>query len=108
MKKRVVKETEKKEEIKEYTRDQEHLNKVKNMYRSSRGPIVVENNLNRFTTYTFNDWKEIIKYEKRENLSNSILVNSLRQGIPFELRPRIWAFLTDLFTLIEEKVKFYS
>lgn len=44
--------------------------------------------------YSELEWIQILKFEKKENISHSILLNSLRSSIPKELRPRIWAFLS--------------
>lgn len=101
MKKRKKKPKSKRKKSEKNPRKNNSMKKPKENTSIEKGPIVVENNLNRFTTYSFSDWKEILKYEKKENLSNSILINSLRQGIPFELRPRIWAFLSDLGEIVE-------
>lgn len=60
------------------------------------GPKVVESNLNSATTLQEKDWRMIIIRESRDNVSHSILYNSLRRGIPHELRPQIWAFLIDV------------
>lgn len=60
------------------------------------GPRVVESSLNSTTTLQEKDWRTIIKKESREDISHSILYNSLRRGVPQELRPQIWAFLINI------------
>lgn len=82
----------------------EHSQVSIGMDRGASGPKIIESKLSRMTVFSFNDWKEILKYEKRENVSHSILLNSLRKGIPNELRPRIWAFLCDLRDIIDDYV----
>ena len=75
--------------------------------RGTRGPKIVESDLNKYTTFSFSDWKEILKYEKKQNVSHSTLLNSLRKGIPNELRPRIWAFLSEIKDLMDEFVSLF-
>lgn len=41
------------------------------------------------------EWIQILRFEKKENISHSTILNSLRLEIPIELRPRIWAFLCE-------------
>ncbi len=43
--------------------------------------------------FTEKDWKKLLRFEKRENVSSSILDFNLRYGIPPNLRPRLWKFL---------------
>jgi len=69
-----------------------------------QAPDIVESDLSRKTRITEDEWIDVLNYEKKENLSHSILLNSLRTGIPLELRPRIWGFLADIPLKIETEV----
>lgn len=64
--------------------------------RRSFSPKVVESRLGASIEFSSQEWKNILKYERKENLSYSILLNTLRKGIKPSLRPRIWAFLAEL------------
>mmetsp|Transcript_21368 Transcript_21368/g.24832 ORF Transcript_21368/g.24832 Transcript_21368/m.24832 type:complete len:410 (+) Transcript_21368:41-1270(+) len=46
--------------------------------------------------YKKSDWIKILKNNDLENTSTTELYASLRQGIPFELRPQIWMFLAGV------------
>ena len=61
-----------------------------------RGPRIVESQIKNANTMIKDDqWTSILEQEKKENISYSILYNSLRTGVPRQLRPRIWAFLIN-------------
>lgn len=54
------------------------------------------------------EWIQILRFEKKENISHSTILNSLRLEIPIELRPRIWAFLCEYTDYTAAHVSFSS
>jgi hypothetical protein len=62
---------------------------------NQRTAKILESPLNKNISLSEEEWNKIVKNESRENLSHSILLNSLRMGIPKKLRPKIWAFLIN-------------
>ena len=70
-----------------------------------RGPKVVESrNINQMKLMA-DEWNSILKQEKKENISHSILYTSLRLGVPLNLRPKIWAFLINAEEMRKTYVK---
>jgi len=57
--------------------------------------------------YTISQWLKILKNNDLENTSVNEMIHSLRHGIPNELRPQIWEFLTDLKSLRSKYPKDY-
>jgi hypothetical protein len=62
---------------------------------NQRTAKILESPLNKNISLSEEEWIKIVKNESRENLSHSILLNSLRMGIPKKIRPRIWAFIIN-------------
>lgn len=54
-----------------------------------RGPKVIESAVaNQGTTLKYDQWKQILALEEKNNVSHSILYNSLRQGLEKQLLPK--------------------
>ena len=71
-----------------------------------RGPKIIESKpKNDCTSLDYEQWMKVLKEEHKHHLSYSILYNSLRVGVPTDLRPRIWAFLINAEKLAENYVR---
>lgn len=55
--------------------------------------------------YTDEQWRKVLRNNDLENTSVTELLHSLRSGIPDELRPQIWEFLTQSESLRKEYAK---
>lgn len=57
--------------------------------------------------YSTGEWLKVLKNNDLDNTSITELIHSLRHGIPDELRPAIWEFLTKLDSLRSQYPKDY-
>ena len=73
-----------------------------------RGPKVVESKQNINTLLKEKEWRYLIEKESKDNISYSILYNSLRLGLDKQglghLRPQIWGFLINIDKMAQQYV----